>query len=82
MFNRFLTDVLKPLYEEMKNKDIDSVFECQGVQNFFYKTHNTFFRKLYANFKEYPVPETEEGNGSKAGPGSFLNPLSSGIGDD
>jgi hypothetical protein len=59
------------------------VFECVGVQNFFYRTHNSFFRKLYVHVKEYPTPENDDDDPSKsANPASFFNPLSSAIGDD
>jgi len=41
-----------------RNKAVDSVYE--GVQGFFFKTHGTYFKKLYQHFKEYPLPEGEE----------------------
>jgi len=54
LFNRFLTDVLKPIFDEKyttpnffnlfsKSKEVPHKFESSLVQHFFVKSHTGFF---------------------------------------
>jgi hypothetical protein len=38
LYNRFLKEVMHPIYEENKDREVMRRFECQAIQAFIQKT--------------------------------------------